>query len=149
MFEALRAIRETLPFVLLGLDSDNGAEFINAHLLAYCTTASSSSSTWRTPSRLGGDRTAAAAQPTTGTGAACGEPPGTAVGMTEPVSPRGAEYRYSPALGRTCPEHVGCLLIRCDRFLYSRLVHRGPGPGQPRRFCSPACRVAEHRRLRG
>lgn len=35
--EALDDISRTLPFPLLGLDSDNGAEFINAHLLRYCT----------------------------------------------------------------------------------------------------------------
>lgn len=34
--EALDDISRTLPFPLLGLDSDNGAEFINAHLLRYC-----------------------------------------------------------------------------------------------------------------
>jgi len=36
VFEALKHIRERLPFELLGIDSDNGAEFINAHLLKYC-----------------------------------------------------------------------------------------------------------------
>lgn len=36
VFEALTDIRARLPFPLLGLDSDNGAEFINAHLLRYC-----------------------------------------------------------------------------------------------------------------
>ncbi|GBC84103.1 hypothetical protein HRbin11_00524 [bacterium HR11] len=35
--EALDRIRQRLPFPLRGLDSDNGSEFINAHLLAYCT----------------------------------------------------------------------------------------------------------------
>jgi hypothetical protein len=34
--EALEEIAGRLPFPLLGLDSDNGAEFINAHLLAFC-----------------------------------------------------------------------------------------------------------------
>lgn len=34
--EALEDIREALPFAVLGLDSDNGAEFINAHLLHWC-----------------------------------------------------------------------------------------------------------------
>jgi hypothetical protein len=33
---AIDDIREALPFPLLGLDSDNGSEFINAHLLKYC-----------------------------------------------------------------------------------------------------------------
>jgi hypothetical protein len=33
---ALDEIRRRLPFELLGIDSDNGAEFINHHLLEYC-----------------------------------------------------------------------------------------------------------------
>jgi hypothetical protein len=33
---ALDEIRQALPFRLLGIDSDNGSEFINAHLLRYC-----------------------------------------------------------------------------------------------------------------
>lgn len=36
VFEALTDIRTRLPFALLGLDSDNGAEFINNHLYRYC-----------------------------------------------------------------------------------------------------------------
>jgi hypothetical protein len=36
VFEALLAIRGRLPFELLGLDSDNGSEFINAHLVRFC-----------------------------------------------------------------------------------------------------------------
>ncbi len=36
VFEGLTKIRARLPFALLGLDSDNGSEFINAHLVAYC-----------------------------------------------------------------------------------------------------------------
>ena len=36
-FEALTAIAARLPFPLLGLDSDNGGEFINAQLVRYCT----------------------------------------------------------------------------------------------------------------
>lgn len=35
-FEALLDIRRSLPFALLGLDSDNGGEFINHHLVAWC-----------------------------------------------------------------------------------------------------------------
>ena len=35
-FEALQEIERTLPFPLLGLDSDNGSEFINAQLLTWC-----------------------------------------------------------------------------------------------------------------
>ena len=33
---ALEELREALPFRLQGIDSDNGAEFINAHLYAHC-----------------------------------------------------------------------------------------------------------------
>ena len=36
VFEALKDIRERLPFPLLGIDSDNGGEFINDHLFNYC-----------------------------------------------------------------------------------------------------------------
>jgi len=34
--QALAEMRQTLPFPLRGLDSDNGAEFLNAHLYGYC-----------------------------------------------------------------------------------------------------------------
>ena len=36
VFEAIEELRDRLPFAVLGLDSDNGSEFINHHLLAYC-----------------------------------------------------------------------------------------------------------------
>jgi hypothetical protein len=36
VFAAIKAARARLPFPLLGLDSDNGAEFINTHLTQYC-----------------------------------------------------------------------------------------------------------------
>lgn len=36
VFEALKALRKRLPFALLGLDSDNGSEFINHQLVRYC-----------------------------------------------------------------------------------------------------------------
>lgn len=36
VFEALKKLRKNLPFPLLGLDSDNGSEFINNYLAAYC-----------------------------------------------------------------------------------------------------------------
>lgn len=36
VFEALKEIRQQLPFELLGIDSDNGSEFINKHLVRYC-----------------------------------------------------------------------------------------------------------------
>jgi len=34
--KAIQQLQQRLPFPLLGLDSDNGAEFINANLLRYC-----------------------------------------------------------------------------------------------------------------
>jgi hypothetical protein len=36
VFEALKEIRKRLAFKLLGIDSDNGSEFINDHLYGYC-----------------------------------------------------------------------------------------------------------------
>ena len=36
VFAALKDIRRALPFPLLGIDSDNGSEFINDELLRYC-----------------------------------------------------------------------------------------------------------------
>lgn len=36
VFAALQQIRARLPFPLLGIDSDNGSEFINAQLLRFC-----------------------------------------------------------------------------------------------------------------
>jgi hypothetical protein len=36
VFEALESIGKRLPFPLLGIDSDNGSEFINHHLLRFC-----------------------------------------------------------------------------------------------------------------
>ncbi len=36
VFDALTHIRRRLPFNLLGIDSDNGSEFINGHLMRYC-----------------------------------------------------------------------------------------------------------------
>jgi hypothetical protein len=36
VFAGIKSIKERLPFSILGIDSDNGAEFINAHLLRYC-----------------------------------------------------------------------------------------------------------------
>ena len=36
VFEALSYVIGQFPFPILGIDSDNGSEFINAHLLAYC-----------------------------------------------------------------------------------------------------------------
>ena len=36
VFAAIQTLRARLPFALLGIDSDNGGEFINAELLRYC-----------------------------------------------------------------------------------------------------------------
>jgi len=36
VFGGIEEIKERLPFSILGIDSDNGSEFINAHLLRYC-----------------------------------------------------------------------------------------------------------------
>jgi hypothetical protein len=36
VFAALQQLRSNLPFPLLGIDSDNGSEFINNHLRRYC-----------------------------------------------------------------------------------------------------------------
>jgi len=38
VFEAIQAMRARLPFPLLGIDSDNGSEFINDLLYRYCLT---------------------------------------------------------------------------------------------------------------
>jgi hypothetical protein len=39
VFEGLMFVEERQPFPYLGIDSDNGAEFINAHLYRYCRDA--------------------------------------------------------------------------------------------------------------
>lgn len=36
VLQAMRDIRARMPFELLGIDSDNGSEFINGHFLRYC-----------------------------------------------------------------------------------------------------------------
>lgn len=36
---ALKRVQHLLPFSLLGIDTDNGAEFINVELMAYCEQA--------------------------------------------------------------------------------------------------------------
>ena len=36
VLEAMKEIEQALPFKLLGIDSDNGSEFINYHLKAFC-----------------------------------------------------------------------------------------------------------------
>jgi len=59
------------------------------------------------------------------------------------------EYRYSPnQLVIPCPDHHHCLVHRCSRWQCQRRFHVPTNQrGQPRRYCSPTCRVAEHRRL--
>ena len=37
VFEALEHVMAVFPFPIIGIDSDNGSEFVNEHLLAYCT----------------------------------------------------------------------------------------------------------------
>jgi hypothetical protein len=37
VFEALQHATAVFPFPIIGIDSDNGSEFINGHLLRYCT----------------------------------------------------------------------------------------------------------------
>lgn len=37
VFEAIEHVMAQFPFPILGIDSDNGSEFINHHLFAYCT----------------------------------------------------------------------------------------------------------------
>jgi hypothetical protein len=37
VFEALQHVIAVFPFPILGIDSDNGSEFINEHLFRYCT----------------------------------------------------------------------------------------------------------------
>jgi hypothetical protein len=68
----------------------------------------------------------------------------------EPAPPKTTdadEYRYSPPpVPGPCPDHPHCILLHCKRFLCPKTVHQTTtGPGQPRRYCSPACRVAQHR----
>lgn len=36
VFGGIKKVKERLPFSILGLDSDNGSEFINHHLIRYC-----------------------------------------------------------------------------------------------------------------
>jgi hypothetical protein len=59
------------------------------------------------------------------------------------------EYRYTPTQAPgPCPDHPGCLILRCNRWLCHQTFHLPLNqPGQPRRYCRQACRVAEHRRL--
>ncbi|MGH3568832.1 MAG: hypothetical protein ACRDRH_22960 [Pseudonocardia sp.] len=61
-----------------------------------------------------------------------------------------SEYRYSPTRPPDpCPDHPGSTVQRCERWLCRHTFHIPPRRrDQPRRYCSPTCRVAEHRRLR-
>ncbi|MCE5329987.1 transposase family protein [bacterium] len=36
VFEAIKTAKARFPFAIAGIDSDNGSEFINSHMLAYC-----------------------------------------------------------------------------------------------------------------
>jgi len=45
--ERLEDLRAALPFALRGIDSDNGSEFINAHLVGYCRTHHIQFTRWR------------------------------------------------------------------------------------------------------
>lgn len=36
VFEAMKGVRTRIPFEVLGLDSDNGGEFINHQIQRYC-----------------------------------------------------------------------------------------------------------------
>ena len=52
-----------------------------------------------------------------------------------------------PTAPADCPE-LGCVVRRCAHWHCRTLIHIDvTRPGQPRRFCSTRCRVAEHRRL--
>jgi hypothetical protein len=43
---------------------------------------------------------------------------------------------------------LGWIVLRCAHYHCRTLIHIDvTRPGQPRRFCSTRCRVAEHRRL--
>jgi hypothetical protein len=47
----------------------------------------------------------------------------------------------------SCPDR-GCVVRRCAHWHCRTLIHIDvTRRGQPRRFCSTRCRVAEHRRL--
>ena len=59
-----------------------------------------------------------------------------------------SEARQLASPAGALPDHPGCHIYRCTRWLcqptfHTQLIRRG----QPRRYCSPACRVGEHRRL--
>ena len=36
VFSGIETIKDRLPFPMLGIDSNNGSEFINDHLIRYC-----------------------------------------------------------------------------------------------------------------
>jgi len=38
VFDAIKDVTSKFPFPIIGIDSDNGSEFINAHLFDYCET---------------------------------------------------------------------------------------------------------------
>ena len=56
------------------------------------------------------------------------------------------EYRYTPPRNAwPCPDHPGFIIRRCEHWSCNHTFHVPNRPGQPRRFCSTRCRVAEHR----
>jgi hypothetical protein len=53
----------------------------------------------------------------------------------------------SQAVPAGCPD-LGCVVRRCAHWHCRTVIHVDvTRRGQPRRFCSTRCRVAEHRRL--
>jgi len=72
-------------------------------------------------------------------------PPGSRAAKPKPSSDQ--HRLLTPRAGQTCRVHPGCVIARCERFLCGQPVHILNQPGRPRRHCSPACRVAEHRLL--
>jgi hypothetical protein len=69
-------------------------------------------------------------------------------GTTAPTPPdTDANIVTGPTTPADCPD-PGCVVRRCAHWHCRILIHVDvTRPGQPRRFCSTRCRVAEHRRL--
>jgi len=49
VFEGIEKAKERFPFEILGIDSDNGSEFINNHLLRYCSENKITFTLWNIP----------------------------------------------------------------------------------------------------
>jgi Family of unknown function (DUF6788) len=72
--------------------------------------------------------------------------PGPAVTENNPITH--ANTVTIPGGPGTCPDHRGCLARKCAHWGCSNIIHVDLNRrGQPRRFCTTRCRVAEHRRL--